>query len=266
MQRQLERLTGAMRSGFRITANLPYFLWYAATHRGAWKERKLFSIFYFSESILRFWEEMSRGEKLLDCPLGESSVVFDVGGYRGDWAQQIKDRYNPHMHIFEPDRFSFAQLRKMYGNDPKVVLHSFGLAGRGRTAILRHAFMGSTIFESSPAKGRETSEIALRDVRSVMDEIDIAEIDLIKINIEGGEYELLDRMLETGLHLRCKRIRVQFHEWMPDSHARYERIRDGLSRSHEIEWHYSFVWESWVRRDAVRRDTRAAQPAIGQAG
>jgi hypothetical protein len=99
-----------------------------------------------------------------------------------------------------------------------------------------------------------------------MDEIGIGEIDLMKINIEGGEYKLLDRMIETGLHLRCKRIRVQFHEWMPESHARYQRIRAGLSRSHDLEWYYSFVWESWVRKDVARPGVRAADARAGQAG
>ena len=266
MQSRLEWLAGALRSGLRIAVNLPYFLWYAATHRGAWKGRALFRHFYYSRAILRFCEDMAPGDMLLECPLDERSVVFDVGGYRGEWAQQIKARYNPYLHIFEPDRFSLAQLRKMYGNDPKVVCHPFGLAGSDRTAILRHAFMGSTIFDSSPAKGNQTSEIALRDVRGVMDELGIAEIDLVKINIEGGEYELLERMLETGLHLRFKRIRVQFHEWIPGSHAMYRRIRDGLRRSHDPEWHYSFVWESWLRKDSARPPASPARAASRQAG
>jgi FkbM family methyltransferase len=259
MRRQLEKVRGAVTSGLRITANLPYFLWYLATHRGAWRGRKLFAVFYFSKAILRFCEDMSRRDLLHECPLDHNSIVFDVGGYRGEWAKEIKDRYNPYLHIFEPDRFSLAKLRKTYGSDPKVVLHSFGLAGIDRTAVLRHAFMGSTIFDSSPAKGEQTSEIALRDVRGVMDELGIADVDLIKINIEGGEYELLDRMIETGLLPRFKRIRIQFHEWIPGSHAMYRRIRDGLARTHEVEWHYAFVWESWLRKAPIHPEARVAR-------
>jgi FkbM family methyltransferase len=262
MRRRWERFMGALVAGARITANLPYCLWYVATHPGAWQGRNLFRTFYYSRAIIRFCEDMVEGNLLLECPLDERSVVFDVGGFQGEWAKQIKDRYHPRIHVFEPDHVSFDALRKRHGNDPKMTCHSYGLAGASRTATLHHSRMGSTIFESSPASGRETSEISLRDVRDVMDELGVAEIDLIKINIEGGEYELLERMIETGLHQRCKRIRVQFHEWIPGSHAMYRRIREGLARTHDIEWHYAFVWESWVRKES----TRASGAALRQTG
>lgn len=162
MRRRLQWLASVATAGLRIAANLPYFLWYVMTGRGSPEDRALFRHFYYSRAIIRFCEDMAREDMLLKCPLEERSVVFDVGGYRGEWAQQVKDRYNPRMHIFEPDRFSFAELRRLYGKDPRVVLHSFGLAGSDSTAVLRHAAMGSTIFESSPAKGAQTSEISLR--------------------------------------------------------------------------------------------------------
>jgi FkbM family methyltransferase len=267
MQSRSERIKAALTVGLRTAINLPYFLWYAATHQGVWQARKFFAIFYYSRGILRFWEDTKQRYCLIECPLDEHSVVFDVGGYRGEWAKPMKDLYNPYLHIFEPDRTSLAQLRKLYGNDPKVVIHPFGLAGSDRKALLRHAFMGSTIFESSPAKGTQTSEIALRDVRGVMDELAIPEVDLVKINIEGGEYELLDRMIETGLHRRCKRIRIQFHEWIPGSHRMYRRIRKALELTHDVEWHYPFVWESWVRKDVAARGAGAApEPGLRQAG
>jgi FkbM family methyltransferase len=264
--KRFEQFKAALTAGLRTAVNFPYFLWYAATHRGAWQGRSLFRVFYYSRAILRFCEDSAKRYMLVECPLNEHSVVFDVGGYRGEWAKAMKDLYNPYLHIFEPDKTSLAQLRKLYGKDPKVVINPFGLAGADRKATLRHAFMGSSIFESSPAKATQTSEIALRDVRSVMEELAIPEIDLVKINIEGGEYELLDRMIETGLHRRCKYIRIQFHEWIPGSHRMYRRIRKALELTHDVEWHYSFVWESWVRKDVAAGGAVAARTEAHQAG
>ncbi len=266
MQSRLERLAGAVRTAGRITANLPYLLWYVMTHPGSWQGRRLFRTFYYSKAIIRFCEDMAATNMLLECPLDEGSVAFDVGGYKGEWAKQIKRRYNPCIHIFEPDEASFRELQGVFGSDPRVTCHRFGLAGSERTATLRHSHMGSTIFDSSPAKGKKTSEIRLRDIRTVVEELGVAEVDLIKINIEGGEYELLDRLIEAGLLPRFKRVRVQFHEWIPGSHRMYRRIREGLARTHEIEWHYSFVWESWVRRDLTAHEAQAPGPGAYQAG
>jgi FkbM family methyltransferase len=248
MQRQWG-LADVARNGFRLMLNVPYFLWFAATRRGAWKGRALFRSYLFSRASMRFLEDnISQGNLLLKCLLDENSVVFDVGGHEGEWAQQIKNRYKPNIHIFEPDRFALEKLGATYGGDAKVKVHAFGLAASDRTAILHHASMGSTIYASSPAVVSASSEITLRDVRGVVHELGVADIDLIKMNIEGGEYELLDRMIETGLHLRCRCIRVQFHEWIPGSHAMRRRIRAALQQSHEIEWDYEFVWESWLRK------------------
>jgi FkbM family methyltransferase len=243
-------------SGFRTASRYPYFLWYAATHPGTMKGRGLFKHFHYSRAILRWWEDTKTRDLLHECPLDERSLVFDVGGFTGEWARQITQRYKPSMHIFEPDHLSFTELEKAYAGDPKVKCHPFGLAGKDSTATLHHASMGSTVFsDTSPAtlkKQRETSQIQLRDVRAFMKELGDPEIDLIKVNIEGGEYELLDRMIENGLHLKCKRIRVQFHEWIAGSHRMYDRIRAGFARSHDVEWEYPFVWESWVRKDVAR--------------
>ena len=54
---------------------------------------------------------------------------------------------------------------------------------------------GSSLFGKSLA----CEEIAIVDVRDWIDKMQIGKIDLIKINIEGGEYELLDRIIETQL-------------------------------------------------------------------
>ena len=35
-------------------------------------------------------------------PISENSIVFDVGGYMGEWSLKIVDRYNPYIYIFEP--------------------------------------------------------------------------------------------------------------------------------------------------------------------
>lgn len=39
----------------------------------------------------------------------------------------------------------------------------------------------------------------------------IDDIGLMKINIEGGEYELLERMIELGIINKVKDIQIQFH-------------------------------------------------------
>ena len=75
---------------------------------------------------------------------------------------------------------------------------------------------------------------------------------LMKINIEGGEYDLLDRMIETGLVESIDNLQVQFHNFTVDAKRRMERIQEALQRTHTLNYQYRFVWENWVRKGDAR--------------
>jgi hypothetical protein len=71
---------------------------------------------------------------------------------------------------------------------------------------------------------------------------------LIKLNIEGGEYPLLTRMINTDIVEKCRDIQVQFHNCVPDAEAMRLQIRNALSRTHFLTYDYPFVWENWRRK------------------
>lgn len=76
-----------------------------------------------------------------------------------------------------------------------------------------------------------------------------SEIALMKINIEGGEYELLEHMLDTGLVSRVCNFQVQFHDFVPDAYPRMLAIQERLRATHELTYYFPFIWENWKRKD-----------------
>lgn len=74
------------------------------------------------------------------------------------------------------------------------------------------------------------------------------EIALLKINIEGGEYDLLTHIIDRGHISRIKHLQVQFHLIEGQrSEEHYDLVVDSLKDTHESEWRYPFCWESWRR-------------------
>ena len=74
-----------------------------------------------------------------------------------------------------------------------------------------------------------TTEVQIRDVAAVLDELGHTRIDYMKINIEGAEYDLLERMFETGWAHRVRYFLIQFHEWYGNAaHLRRWRIQRRL--------------------------------------
>jgi FkbM family methyltransferase len=187
-----------------------------------------------------------RGDETLgiEYALTADSVVFEVGGYRGAWSSKIAQLYDPHLYVFEPVSAHFQSLMTRFAHSPKIKLFDFGLGSKDEGVELALAEDGSSLFGRSDTK----EHVVLRDICSFVRENHISAIDLIQINIEGGEYALLSRMLASDLVAKCHYIKVQFHETVPEAHLLRSEIRHELNRTHQVMYDYPFVWESWEAR------------------
>jgi FkbM family methyltransferase len=176
--------------------------------------------------------------------LDEDSVVFDVGGYEGDWASLIFSKYLSTVYVFEPVKSFCDHMADRFKKNGKVHIYDFGLSDRDETTDISLDANGSSTFGQNTSK----ESIRLRDVAAVIRELGVKDIDLMKINIEGGEYAVLERLIETGLIGRVINIQVQFHAFVPDAKVRMEHIQQELLKTHQPTFQYPWVWENWKRR------------------
>lgn len=239
---------------------LPY-VWYMRRKtfgggRGESSHQVIFEALYYNPEFLRFFEARTVDREILKrAPLDESSVVFDVGAYNGQWSESINEMYrSPNIFAFEPDEQSYKEALNLLGNHENIRIFNYGLSGKNEEAQLYHGGIGSSVFRDWSRKMKKTSSIELRDVSEVIDELKIESIDLMKINIEGSEYSLLKRLVESGAARKCKLILIQYHEWISGAHRMREEINRELARTHELEWGYKFVWEKWKRKADVGND------------
>ena len=94
----------------------------------------------------------------------------------------------------------------------------------------------------------EYDEIILIKDIAKENNLKIKKIDLMHINIEGGEYELLDRMIESNMIKDINNITIQFHEWYPsykESGPLRKSLHDRLNKTHKLTFCYPFIWENW---------------------
>jgi FkbM family methyltransferase len=176
----------------------------------------------------------------LDYPLDEDSIVFDLGGYKGEWAMKIWERYKCNIHVFEPIKTFYEQARSKFEHNPKVRLYNFGLSDQDEHEHISLANDASSVFAQN-----KNVDIELRDVKHTIDNLKIAKIDLLKINIEGGEFKVLPRMIECGLIEMCSDIQIQFHNFYPDAPRLREDIRKSLKLTHHLTYDYTFIFENW---------------------
>jgi FkbM family methyltransferase len=239
---------------------LPY-VWYMrwktfGGRRSESPHQVFFEALYYKPELIRFFKVcVADRDMLKKAPLDKTSIVFDVGAYTGQWSNSINAMYrSPNIYAFEPDEQSYREALHLLGNNKNIRIFNYGLGGKNEEAQLYHNGLGSSIFRGWSRKRKRSSRIELRDVSAVIDELKIESIDLMKINIEGGEYSLLKRLLESGAAKKCKLIMIQYHEWIPGAHRMREELNRELALTHEVEWSYKFVWEKWKRKADVEND------------
>lgn len=209
--------------------------------------RQIFELSYYSDATFGFLEAtMENPEILVDADLDEQSVVLDVGAFVGQWCEKVAHRYGATVHAFEPAPQAVAALERRLGDDPRIVAHAVGLGARDETLAMEIHGPGSTVYTGGSVDG-DLEQVELRDVAAVLDDLDVDRVDLMKVNIEGGEYDLFDRLIETDWLPRIRTVLIQFHEWHPGAYRRRFRIRRALARHHDEVWNYPWIWEKWQR-------------------
>ena len=177
----------------------------------------------------------------LNYPLNENSVVVDAGGFMGEWADEIHRRYKSAVYIFEPvDEFYNSMVQKFDGNE-KIKVFKFGLSNRNETLEIYHSKDGSSVYGG----GKGTETIQLRDFREVYKELNLSHVDLLKINIEGGEFDLMDGIIESDLQKSIDNFQIQYHRFIKGCVERRDKIRSVLGCTHRETYNYEFIWENW---------------------
>lgn len=195
--------------------------------------------------VQRFFREKGEARRL-DYPLGPESIVVDLGGYRGDFAWAINNRYGSVVHAFEPMPKFAAQAQARFADNDKVHIHCFGLGSKNGEFALSDDGPASSFVDLGKAMRHQMCEI--HEINSTLDALGIDHIDLLKINIEGGEYDVLTALIAGGRLPRIKHLQIQFHTVGDFEHDR-DAIRAELEKTHDERWCYRFVWESWSLKD-----------------
>ncbi|WP_276353556.1 FkbM family methyltransferase [Cohnella caldifontis] len=178
----------------------------------------------------------------LNYDLHQNSVVFDLGGYKGQWTSDIYAKYNCKVFVFEPVLEYFEKIKQRFDKNQNINVFPFGLSNSTTQVTIGLSNDGSSVFKEGP----NTSQIRLIEAKSFLEENKIDFIDLMKINIEGAEYDLLDHLIEIEYIKNIRNIQVQFHDFVPEAEKRMRKIQRILSKSHTVTYQYEFVWENWA--------------------
>jgi FkbM family methyltransferase len=178
-----------------------------------------------------------------DYPLIASSCVVDLGGYKGDFAAEIVEQFACNVFVYEPVPAFFLECQQRFRSQEAVRLFMYGMSEKAGSFSISNAGDASSFVREDQSGGMQTAE--LKSVQEAWDEAGLDFVDLMKLNIEGGEFDVLPALIASGLVARVGYIQVQFHNFVEGAVEKRESIRKALSVTHTQMWNYDFVWESW---------------------
>ncbi len=194
--------------------------------------------------VIPWFKEDGDKTHRLNYDLNQDAVVIDLGGYEGQWAADIFCKYACRIHIFEPFREFANNIQERFKKNPKVSIYPYGLSNANKKEKLNIAADRSSAYET----GQASVDMQLIKIDDFITEHNIEQVDLMKINIEGGEYDLLEHLVSSKKILLFNNVQVQFHDFVPNAAARMHAIQSELSKTHYLTYQYEFVWENWKRK------------------
>lgn len=194
--------------------------------------------------------EFESEDQRYDYPLTKDSLVVDCGGFNGDFACRINEKYGCMVLVSEPVFHEKLYLR-VYGN-PYITIDPRAVGG-----IARKARFG--------VAGDSTGQFAVRDENVEVDVMHVSEflkmaigdfgrseVDLLKLNIEGMEFEVLDHLCGTMDICCVKYLQVQFHQYANDLDGRIYHLVRRIQETHDLEWGSNpYLWMSFKRRCGI---------------
>lgn len=186
-----------------------------------------------------------RGDHTLrvNYPLNTDSVVFDLGGYLGDFAATIHEKYKCRIYIFEPVPEFFQICVNRFKNTKGVACLNYGLAATDGRLKINLAGNASS-FNSRDANGLKQT-VDVRSIAECIRELRVNKIDLMKINVEGGEFDIIPALIHSEDIKIVDHLQVQFHNFIDNAAEKRQAIQSRLDVTHSLMWNYDFIWESW---------------------
>lgn len=178
-----------------------------------------------------------------DYNLNENSIVIDLGCYIGSFTENIYNKFNCYVYSFEPIKRYYDICLDKFQHISNIKVYNTGLSNENKKVDFTIGGESSSMYSNvdKPEIG-----VSLIKIDDFLKQQNIQKVDLLKMNIEGGEYDLLEYIISNNIAHLFENIQVQFHTNIFDGwEEKYSLIINNLPKTHHLTYKYEFKFENW---------------------
>jgi FkbM family methyltransferase len=148
--------------------------------------------------------------------LNSHSVVYSFGvGEDASFDIALIEKYDLIIHAFDPTPKSVEWVKKQ-GFSDNFVMHNYGIASFDGNVSFNPPenpdHVSHTILDRPSTKTKAIS-VPVKKLSTIMQELGHAHIEIIKMDVEGAEYDVIKDIYKSGI--RSEQILVEFHHRFP---------------------------------------------------
>ena len=175
----------------------------------------------------------------------KEGLVLDIGSYLGEYTEKVF-KMNPGMTfwLYEPIPEYFNVCISRFKEQENVTVYQTAVSADGRKIQMQIDGL-----RSSQKLGSSPEGVTIRSIgiQKIFDSVE--EIELLKMNIEGMEYECLNKLILTNSLIKAKYLLIQFHNFETDSTHKRDVLRKLIGKDFNNVYTFEWVWELWIRKE-----------------
>lgn len=156
------------------------------------------------------WDVVTKG-------IDANSIIYSFGvGEDASFDMALIDKFSLTVHAFDPTPKSIEWVGRQ-GFSDRFVMHEYGLAAFDGIVSFNppenNDHVSHTLLDRSSTKA-ESISVPVKRLSTVMKELGHGKIDILKMDIEGAEYDVLEDISRSNI--RPRQILVEFHHRFPN--------------------------------------------------
>ncbi len=168
-----------------------------------------------------------RGHTIFADKFNSETIVVDGGAHLGEFSESLRRKYGCKTYLVEAN----GELANKLKNDGVSNIHYAALSAQDGTVsfITRANPEAGGIFASEDDNSLERVEVEAISLPTLLKRNGLEHIDLLKLDIEGAEFDLL-KETSADLLKNIGQITVEFHDFLTifKNQGLYEGVRDRL--------------------------------------